>query len=134
MLARPIKISRVKKMLNPSIPKADAIDDEGPSVLTSFQSPMATMDEVIAEQSVVMVTKAVEVRCGARALVSKMISAAPKRMICGSKAHQLTDGPTNPRICRTPISGRPRFRDFHLQLQELLDQAEHNQSAVQDAI
>lgn len=92
------------------------------------------MDEVIAEQSVVMVVKAVDVRCGARALASKMSSAAPKRMICGSKAHQLTDGPTNPRICRAPISGRPRFRDFRLQLRELLDQAEHNQSAVQDAI
>ena len=92
------------------------------------------MDEVIAEQSVVVVVKAVEVRCGASALASKMISAAPKRMICGSKAHQLTDGPTNPRSCRASISGRPRFRDFRLQLRELLHQAERSQSDIRDVI
>ncbi len=95
---------------------------------------MATIDEVTAEQSVVTVTNAVVVRCGARALASKMASAAPKRMIWGSKAHQLTDGPTNPRICRAPISGRPRFRDFRLQLRELLHQAERSQSDIRDVI
>ena len=119
-------------MLNPSTPKAEAIDDDGPSALTSLQRPRATTNEVKAAHSVVTVVKTVDARCGASALTRRTASAAPRRIICGSKAHQLTDGPTKPTSCRPPISGRPYFHGLSLQLRERQGQVGHNRNGLQD--